>query len=219
MEFKKPHTYRSGRQKLTVPERASSLKPSHSQPPQGSVLNSKPKEVWSKRYRPSKTIVMVAGIVVVAASLTTGTFISQNVVKQLRTDATSEEQILENLEYQSVLPQDKAISELGGWKRVSPPDGLPVYAYTDTIENTPISVSQQPLPEDLKNNATEQVAELAKKFNAVNKIDGAGTDVYIGTSAKGPQSVIFTKNNLLILMKSQKNIENTAWAEYIKSLN
>lgn len=120
--------------------------------------------------------------------------------------------------FATILPEKKKITDLGGWKRVSPPQKEPVFAYTDTLGSTPVSVSQQPLPPAFKNDPKSQVAELAKKFNATSKIDVNGTDVYIGTSAKGPQSVIFVKKDLLILIKSQNKIDDMTWASYIASL-
>lgn len=120
--------------------------------------------------------------------------------------------------YQTVLPKGKTINELGGWKRVSPPNDQPVFAFTDAIDGVPVSVTEQPLPQSFKANADSQVAELAKKFNATDKIDASGTDVYVGTSAKGPQSVIFTSGDLLILIKSEKKVSNASWAKYAASL-
>lgn len=120
--------------------------------------------------------------------------------------------------YQTVLPKDSSIKQLGGWKRISPPGNDPVFAYADQIDSVPISVSQQPLPTSFRSDTANQVAELAKKFNATNKIDAGHTAVYIGTSAKGPQSIIFTKNNLLILIRSQNKIADTSWARYAESL-
>lgn len=113
--------------------------------------------------------------------------------------------------YSTVLPEEKNINELGGWKRISPPGKEAVFAYADMLDTVPISVSQQPLPKG-------DVAEIAQKFNATNKIDAGGLTVYIGTSSKGPQSVIFAKNNLLILIKSESKIEDTSWATYAKAL-
>lgn len=121
--------------------------------------------------------------------------------------------------YQTVLPKGKTIDELGGWKRVSPPKNDPVFAYTDMIDGVPISVSEQPLPQSFKNDTTGQVADLAKKFNATDKVAASSLDVYIGTSAKGPQSVIFAKNNLLVLIKSEKKVSDTSWAKYASLLN
>lgn len=121
-------------------------------------------------------------------------------------------------DYKTVAPYNKSSQELGGWKRVSPPDQDPVFAYSDTLKGVSISVSQQPLPSSFRTNTKEKVAELAKKFNATNKIDAFGTPAYIGTSAKGPQSVILTKSSLLIMIKSQGKIPDQSWAEYIQSL-
>lgn len=120
--------------------------------------------------------------------------------------------------FTTVLPKTKSAQDLGGWKRVSPPNNEPVFAYTDTVAGVAISVSQQPLPETFKSNSDGHINDLAKKFNATNKIDVNGTAVYIGTSAKGPQSVIFAKKSLLILIKSQNKIDDMSWAAYIASL-
>jgi len=115
-------------------------------------------------------------------------------------------------DYKTVVPKDKTVSELGGWKLISPPGKEPVFAYGDTIDGIPISVSQQPLP------AGSQVAEIAQKFNATDKIDADGTTVYVGTSSKGPQSAIFTKNNLLVLIKSESKVSPVSWSNYVKTL-
>lgn len=133
--------------------------------------------------------------------------------------ASGQNSVIENLEYQTVLPSGKSIDSLGGWKRVSPSGSEPVYAYVDSINGIPVSVSQQPLPDSFKNDVDGQVAELAKKFNATTKLDASGIAIYLGTSAKGPQSVILTKNGLLILIKSQEKVDDTAWTDYAKSLN
>jgi hypothetical protein len=161
----------------------------------------------------SITIVLVVGAIVA------GSLIHQQNVAKDSSEKKDPNQIIENLEYQTILPDSKSISSLGGWKRVSPPKADPVYAYVDTINGVAISVSQQPLPKSFKGNTDDQIAELAKKFNATTKIEADDTKVYIGTSAKGPQSVIFTKDYLLILIKSLKKIDNTSWTTYIKSLN
>jgi hypothetical protein len=121
--------------------------------------------------------------------------------------------------YKTVLPRGKDINALGGWMRVSPPDHNPVFAYTDKIGSAAIAVSQQPLPDDFKTDTDAQVAQLAANFKASQKVTlNNGTAIYIGTSTKGPQSVIFTKDNLLILVKSDVKIENDQWVQYVNSL-
>ena len=122
-------------------------------------------------------------------------------------------------EYQTILPESKSIKDLGGWQRISPPEMEPVFAYSDTVGDVPVIVSQQPLPEDFKADTSTKVAEMAAKFNATNKIDAGDTSVYIGTSAKGPQSAILTKNKLLIMIKSESKIDEKKWADYVANLN
>lgn len=120
--------------------------------------------------------------------------------------------------YDVVLPVRRTAEDLGGWRRTSPADSEPVYAYSDEIDDTGIIVSQQPIPDQHKGNVADWVEKVAKGFSATTVIEAGGTDVYIGRSARGPQSLIFTKNNVLILIKSQKTISQEAWVQYINSL-
>lgn len=120
--------------------------------------------------------------------------------------------------YQTILPVGKSIQQLGGWQRISPDDKDPVYAYADTIGSVSVAVSQQPIPSDFSGDADAKVAEVAKKFSATKKLSTASGTAYLGSSAKGPQSVILSKNNILILIKSQEAIDTQAWVAYIDSL-
>ena len=133
-------------------------------------------------------------------------------------DKATETPILEETGFQTITPTGKPISQLGGWQRISPLNTAPVYAYADKIGDVVISVSEQPLPSSFDGDVENKVAQLATAYSATNTLDAKGTKVYIGTSAKGPQSTIFTKNNLLILIKSQENIDNESWINYITSL-
>lgn len=120
--------------------------------------------------------------------------------------------------YQTSLPSGKTIQQLGGWKRVSPPSAAPVFAYADALGDAHITVSEQPIPDTFKPDIDINVGSLAAAYNASQKITVGKTTVYIGTSAQGPQSVIFRKNNVLILIKSTAKIGNDDWAGYIQSL-
>jgi hypothetical protein len=120
--------------------------------------------------------------------------------------------------FPTISPAGKAISTLGGWARISPPDRDPVYAYVDKIGGVQVNVSEQPLPASFKGNPDQQLSQLAQNFDATSKVTAGGSTVYIGTSAKGPQSVLLTKSNLLILIKSTSPIDNAAWTTYINSL-
>ncbi len=170
-----------------------------------------------RRFRLSKRTILIASVVIViiAGFLTTWVLMSKSSIAEKNDIAKNGE----NPGYTTITPSSVSANKLGGWTRVSPTDGTPVYAYSDKLDNVPITVSEQQLPEAFKSDLDTQVAELATKFNATTQIDAGKTKVYIGTSAKGPQSVIFSKNNLLILIKSQDNIDTASWAEYIESLS
>jgi hypothetical protein len=127
----------------------------------------------------------------------------------------------ETPKFDTVLPAGKSIADYGGWTRISPDGRVPVYAYADKLNNVPIRVSQQELPENLSGNdeeAAKGVQELAEGFKANQKLTVGSTTVFIGNSAKGPQSVIFAKNELLILITSDQKIDNDHWTAYINSL-
>lgn len=166
-----------------------------------------------------KTIIISAVVIAIIGLLALGLSINRyNTAKEADSSGNPNE-VVQELEYQTILPDGKSISELGGWRRVSPSKSDPVFAYTDRIGEASINVSQQPLPKSFIGDTDDEVAELAKKFNATTKIDAGGITVYVGSSAKGPQSAIFTKNSLLILIKSQEKIDDASWSKYIKSLN
>lgn len=121
-------------------------------------------------------------------------------------------------DYPTVLPAGATAEELGGWTRISPPDRNPVFAYTDEIDGVPVSISQQPLPDEFKQNITAKVESMAYEFRANEKLTVKQSTLYIGSSAGGPQSVIMEKNGLLILMKSTAPIESKKWGDYAASL-
>lgn len=214
VDFKKSASYDEGRPRLNVPQRGGSVRPT---PPLSNdpmsfraIVTAAGQSLVQHLPRSRKSIFIALGsivIVTVAISL---------LVQYRQAEIKSQAKLPD---FQTVLPGTKSINELGGWERISPPEKDPVFAYVDTVNGVPVSISQQALPVSFRNDVNGQVAELAKKFNATTKIDAGGTTVYVGTSAKGPQSAILTKNGVLILIKSQSKIDDAAWAEYVKSLS
>ena len=166
------------------------------------------RDIFSKKSIAVATIVLVVVI---------GLIITLSLARH-RVQNTQQTQPTESPSYSTVLPKNKSIADLGGWQRISPESKDPVYAYSDTITGVAVSVSEQPLPNSFKNDTAGQVAQLAKGYNATDSLDADGIKVYVGTSAKGPQSVILTKNNLLILIKSQQKIRDPSWVAHVKSL-
>lgn len=162
----------------------------------------------------SKKTTIIVGIVIAAATA----YVIAVPVREHITKNETAAQSVKALESQAILPKDSSITALGGWKQTKTPTDEPIFTYNDTINGIAISVSQQLLPKASQVTTDAHVADIAKKINATNKIDAEGTKLYIGTSTKGPQYVVLTKNNLLILIKSLNTIDDNAWANYAKSL-
>ncbi len=237
MDFKKTTRYNEGRSRIAIPERGSQhAGQKNANTPGMSVANTREQRrsrptaknrftrsiatttAGARAFYRSNPGLVIGGVVLILACIVGAELIRQHNITRTYS-AVDPNKIIENLEYQTVLPANKSITELGGWKRVSPPTGDPVYAYTDKIDGISVSISQQPLPKSFTDDLDTQLAELAKKFSATTKIDANGATVYVGTSAKGPQSAILSKNGLLILIKSTDKISDAAWAKYAKSLN
>lgn len=181
------------------------------------------KEIRKKLSKIPRKQLLFGGIICVVALVALASYIllTQHTSKPISTPqatGTTPSLTKGTPDYSTVLPVDKSIKDLGGWTRVSPPDRNPVFAYVDKIGNETINVSEQPLPEDFKTDTAQQIDLLAQGFKANEKITVGTVTVHIGTSEKGPQSIIFSKNNLLILIKSSIRIDNSQWAEYINSL-
>lgn len=121
-------------------------------------------------------------------------------------------------DYTTVTPKGTSIDSIGGWTRVSPPDRNPVFAFVQTLGDSTISVSQQPLPDNLKVDSEQALSALAKDFRANEMVMAGDIPVYIETKNNGAQSVLFIKKDLLILIKSSRNVTNATWISYITSL-
>ena len=217
MEFKQPTRYSRVPPRPNMPPQGENTASPATRPTQTTSGSIPPiKKPDTSRIRTfllaKRTLVITSALVLIILAWVIISLITQHAQSKTST-------IIKDPGYQTILPAGTSITKLGGWERVSPPESAPVFAYADTIGTTPISVSEQPLPQSFIDDGAAHVAELAKAYNATDKIDVSGTTVYIGTSAKGPQSVIFTKDNLLILIKSHAKIDDKAWVQYITSLS
>lgn len=121
-------------------------------------------------------------------------------------------------EFAVLSPDGAGVGNLGGFAKISPPDAPPVYTYKDEIVAVPVTVSQQQLPEILQDDRVTKLKELAEQFNAKDEIYVDDDVAYIGTSVKGPQSVVFVKGNILMLIASDTKISNKDWVEYLATL-
>lgn len=135
-----------------------------------------------------------------------------------RANSSQADMISDKPNFAALVPAGKTIEQLGGWEKLTGPNGDAFYVYVDNVSGVSANVSQQKLPGKFKNNLDNELLNLARAYNANVKLDADGTKVYVGTSAKGPQSVIFTKNESLVLIKSWATVENGDWIAYINSL-
>ena len=176
------------------------------------------RKAWRKRYM---RIVMAIMLVAIAAALTV-LLLNQKrpagVTGTKLTTTSEADQRAQVPQFDTLLPASKTIESLGGWTRVSPPDRNAVFAYSDGIRDNRIIISQQPLPDTFFEDTEGQMEALAQSYKATEKLTVNNLIVYIGTSAKGPQSVIFTKSGLLVLIKSSVKLSNDDWVGYVSSL-
>ena len=93
-----------------------------------------------------------------------------------------------------------------------------VASFTDTIGHINITISQQPLPESFKTDPDASVEKLAQEFSAHEVINESNPKAYIGTSAQGPQTVIFHKSDVLVFIHSSGELDKESWAAYVTQL-
>ncbi len=93
-----------------------------------------------------------------------------------------------------------------------------LYRYNDEYSGVQLTISQQPLPNDLKENPSK-IEQLASTIGAKEKIETTNGDAYISTDTKdATQRVVLAHRQLLIFILSSKTLSNSDWVEYIQSL-
>lgn len=93
-----------------------------------------------------------------------------------------------------------------------------VASFSDTVGGVKVTVSQQPMPENFKSNPYGELEKLATSFSATESFAVNDFKVFIGTSAKGPQSLILIKDKKLIFIYAERKLPNTEWVKYIETL-
>ncbi len=120
--------------------------------------------------------------------------------------------------FATLLPKASSIESLGGWQKGTSPNGDTYYSFKDTVDGVTVRVTEQLLPASFANDLQKKTAEIAEGYNATRTLPIDTPVSYIGVSAKGQQSVIFTKKKLLVLIASETTIPDDAWVKYIESL-
>jgi hypothetical protein len=90
-----------------------------------------------------------------------------------------------------------------------------VYSFSDSFKGNNLVVSQQPIPDKFKSGA-EAVNSIAASLSAKQSTPVDGGVAYIASDAKsGSQTVVFTKNDLLIFIQSPFRHDASDWKTYI----
>ncbi len=121
------------------------------------------------------------------------------------------------IDFKPLLPNGSE-SETSAHKTAVDGQNRPIYTFTDKIGITDLTVTEQPLPEKLKTNTDSELEKMAKDLYLTEVINASNPKAYMGTSIKGPQTVIFTKNGLLVFVQSQAKIDKDQWSDYITRL-
>lgn len=173
--------------------------------------------------RDRKTMIITGSIVGVMVLLVVGKFTFLGGSSSGGQTAVQGETTQESIElnattdFEIIIPNFRTKEQLSIAK-VSPPGAPAAYAYLDVIGDDEVQVTQQELPEVFKTNQEKEFEEFALGFAADQRIDGEGFTAYVGTSERGPQSVVAIKNERLVLIKSTKVIDNQLWSQYMVSL-
>lgn len=185
------------------------------------AANKTVKERSKKKFLLAVPVVAVIGLVAVVvinkkdtASKTPGT------EAEVQSASTTKENILLNQtpEFPILLPADKTAEQLGGIARVSPTNAAPAYTIIDAVDDTKVRITQQQLPSSFKDNTAQELEKTAKGFNATRLLQVDNVGVYIGKSEKGPQTLIFIKEDLLVFLTAEQEKDDIAWVQYISRL-
>lgn len=170
------------------------------------------------KRRISKTTLAIAGGLIAAGvvGIIIGSVHLSSTSKN--TTSTDSTQVSNTPPFNALLPEGKSIESLGGWQKLTPPESEPTYVFLDSVDGVTVNVSQQTLPNSLKGNTESGIAAVAKGYNADRTLDTGATSAYIGNSVKGPQSIIFSKNGILVLIVSESQLDDARWVTYLESL-
>ena len=95
-----------------------------------------------------------------------------------------------------------------------------VSIYKDVIGGVEATVSQQVIPENLKDNPSEMqklALSLSDKVSS-NRYETEKGIIYIATTTKNTNIVIFGYNDLLVFIRSTALVDDQTWIDYVNGL-
>lgn len=95
----------------------------------------------------------------------------------------------------------------------STPSAEVIYTYKDSVGEIEVEVTQQKVPDNF------DLEKAATDFQATSIIQVDDTKVYHGYSERGDtQSLIFIKDDKMVLIRSPRKLADDQWAAYVASL-
>lgn len=93
-----------------------------------------------------------------------------------------------------------------------------MYKYDDVYNGVTMTISQQPLPDNLRGNPKD-IQKIAESIGAKEKVATTNGDAYISTDDKtATQRVVVAHRQLLIFIQSSRSMTNAEWVSYIQQL-
>lgn len=93
-----------------------------------------------------------------------------------------------------------------------------MYKYDDVYNGVTMTISQQPLPDNLRANPKD-IQKIAESIGAKEKVATTNGDAFISTDDKtATQRVVVAHRQLLIFIQSSKSMSNAEWVSYIQQL-
>lgn len=94
-----------------------------------------------------------------------------------------------------------------------------LYKYNDTYKGASLTISQQTLPDALREDKSKLKDVAKASIGATEKFDTVHGDVYITTDdSTGMQRMVVAHRQLLVFIQSSKTLSNSDWVTYIQAL-
>lgn len=157
----------------------------------------------------------------VSAAVYNGIRIGEQQKQAIAAKALTDEAVAANAKptFKPLAPQSSATAATSGTPQVAYDSARNTYSFTDVLKQKPIVVSQQPIPSKFSD-ANTAVSKIAIAMGAKESVDTAIGTAYVLTDTKAnAQTIVFTKNNLLVFIQSPFTHPNEDWKHYIEALN
>ncbi|MCA9333340.1 hypothetical protein KDA00_05720 [Candidatus Saccharibacteria bacterium] len=177
------------------------------------------KDIRSSRRK--SVVAMVTLVIFMVGSVGIIKFLTQTKVSVKDVQGASDKNQIQTKvkpDFATLRPANKDVNiDLGGYAKVSPTGAASAYAYVDEIRSIEIKVTQQQLPDNFKKNPGE-LENLAKSYNATKLLQIDETNVYLGKKEKGPQTAVFAKDDMLVFIVADQELNDVDWVQYITNL-